>query len=657
MSQSQKFKWSHTSLLPSAAEQGQGSPVRKHPSGFFFLTPVWGEAYTSLYVETVIPAQLASGNLPAFHGEHNHRYIIYTTPQDAGFIRSSPIFEPLNACVPVTFEFLSRKVNVVHDMMTDCYRRGIKAADDADAAVVFLTPDIVLSDNAFTTIKRLSECGRGVIYIPAIRTTKSTVVARLKNSFRRGDTIQISPRHLMRVALDNLHPLADASWWDEGEYDLLPANIYWRVGDEGIVGRCFHLHPIFVFPQQKNVTFFGTVDDDYVTAACPDQSHDFVVEDSDQLLAIELSDPRRYFVTRLAKGSVVDAARWAEQFANERHRSLFKATVRMHSGILETAKWVATEERARLVAEQIETRLNLPARYLLADADILVRRFIQRMKAFRTKFANRSDASVSKGAPPTWKGLIFSAVDVFVRVRSGVINLMRRLAGQIEGLSARRYQAKVRGDLASVLPAGSEAVLLANNPEKSYIAPLLGELSSSFSAERYVTLLRGQSAIVLEKGEQIRDSSKDVAVLEVDSYRKQDVGPYLHECQRILRDNGRLIVSLHRLGFKGHSDNASISAEQISKRLGGGFHVISITQQGGLGSYVRVKVAAWLRDAVRRWVTARWALVILGVPLLPVIIVLGGIFIMATGALDFFDRSTTFSVSSLILAEKGPSLS
>jgi hypothetical protein len=628
--------------------------VNRHPSGFFFLTPVWGESYTSLYVNTVIPAQLASGNLPTFRGG-NHRYIIYTTSKDAEFIRSSQIFEPLNACVPVSFEFLSGQVNVVHDMMTDCYRRGINAADAANAAVIFLTPDIVLSDNAFTTIKRLSEGGRDVIYIPAIRTTKSAVAASLKNSFICGDAIQVSPRQLMRVALDNLHPLADASWWDEGEYDLLPANIYWRVGDEGIVGRCFHLHPIFVFPQRKNVTFFGTVDDDYVAAACPDQSRDVVVEDSDQLLAIELSDPRRYFVTRLAKGSVDDAARWAEQFANERHRNLFKTTLRMHTGIIDPAKWAAAEEQARVVAEQIETRLNRPARYLLADADILVRRFIQHMKDFRTNFANRS-GTVSKSGLPTWKSMVFSSVDGLVWLRSGVINLMRQLAGKIEGLSARRYQAKVRGHLARLLPAGSEAALLSNNPEKSYIAPLLSEIYLSFSAERYVTLLRNQSAVILEKGERIIDSSKDFAVLEIDAYRKLDIKPYLNECYRILRDNGCLIINLHRLGFKGHSDNSS-SVEQIVEMLGDGFQVISVKRQGGLGSYVRVKVAAWLRDAVRRWVTARWALILLGVPLLPVIVVFGAIFVAVTGVLDFFDRSTAFSVSSLILAKKDPSLS
>ena len=265
--------------------------MKGRSSIFYFLTPVWGEPYTRLFVDTVIPSQLAGGNLAAFHGEPGHRYIIYTRPQDAEIIRSSAAYASLNECVPVTVEFITERINLVHDMMTDCYRRGIAEANRADAAAIFLTPDIVFSAGSFQEIKRISDDGWDVIYIPAIRTMKKAIGAKLANSFQQGNVIEIPSRQLMRIALDNLHPLADASWWEEGEGGLLPATIYWRVEDEGIVARCFHLHPVCVYPQRKGVTFFGTVDDDYVPAACPDSSRDIVVNDSDQLLAIELSDP------------------------------------------------------------------------------------------------------------------------------------------------------------------------------------------------------------------------------------------------------------------------------------------------------------------------------------------------------------------------------
>ncbi|MGB8757063.1 MAG: hypothetical protein WCD26_15715, partial [Pseudolabrys sp.] len=86
--------------------------MKRRLSIFYFLTPVWGESYTRLFVDTVIPAQLAGGNLAAFRGEPGHRYIIYTRPQDAEIIRSSAAYASLNECVPITVEFITERINL-----------------------------------------------------------------------------------------------------------------------------------------------------------------------------------------------------------------------------------------------------------------------------------------------------------------------------------------------------------------------------------------------------------------------------------------------------------------------------------------------------------------------------------------------------------------
>ena len=458
----------------------------------------------------------------------------------------------------------------------------------------------------------------------------------------------------MRVALDNLHPLADASWWEEGEGGLIPANIYWRVDDEGLIGRCFHLHPIFVFPQRKNVNFFGTVDDDYVLAACPDPSRDFIVEDSDQLLAIELSDPSRFFVTRFAKGSVSDTVRWAEQFTNVRHRSLFKATVRMHTGIIQPKKWSEAEDRAHEVARQIEAQLDRPAWRLLFDADLLVRRFIQWVKVYRVKFVNGNEAEVEWGSEiPSWKKGILWAIEIFADIRAYVLNLTREVAGRIEALSAKSYQNRLYQDLAEMLPETSDPVLVANSPEKLYLAPLLSRLAPHFSADRYVSLLRRNSVGFLEKGEQISNASKDVVVLEIDAHRTENAELYLRECHRVLREEGCLIIYLHRLGFSwSPNDSSKVFLNEIIGKLGTKFQIATVRYQGGMGSYLRVKIAALLRDLVRRRLAVRWLLLILGLPMLPVIIIVGGLFIVTTITLDFVDRSGSYYVSSLILSRK-----
>src|SRR5262249_779666 len=131
------FGVSSISKIAMSHLEAESPAVKKRLSIFHFLTPVWGEPYTRLFVDTVIPAQLAGGKLAAFRGEAGHRYIIYTRPQDAEIIRSSAAYASLNECVPVTVEFITERIDLVHDMMTDCYRRGIAEANKADAAAIF----------------------------------------------------------------------------------------------------------------------------------------------------------------------------------------------------------------------------------------------------------------------------------------------------------------------------------------------------------------------------------------------------------------------------------------------------------------------------------------------------------------------------------------
>ncbi len=629
--------------------RGAGEPRR--PSGYFFLTPVWGLSYTRLYIDTVIPSQLAEGNLPAFRGEPGNRYIIYTRPEDAELIRSSAVYEQINACVPVTFEYITDKINVVHDMMTDCFRRGIKAAEQTGAAVLFLTPDIVLSDGSFATLKRLSETGHDVVYIPAIRTMKTAVAATLEQSFKHGVSIRIQPAQLMRVALDNLHPLGDSSWWEEGEGGLIPANIYWRVDDDGLVGRCFHLHPILVHSRRKNATFFGTVDDDFVSAACPDASKDYVVSDSDELLAIELSDPGRFFEMRAAKGSVSDAARWAEQFANARHRKLFKATIRMHTAISDPTKWTAAEERASVVAEQIEARLNLPTWRLLSNADLLVRRCMQYGKSSRLRFANRG--ATADAGPPAWKNAILGLIDQFAGLRTGVMQLIRRVAARIEGWSGLSYQSRVYRDLANVLPPSPDLVLVSNSPGRFYLAPLLTQLSSSFANGRYASVLRRAQVSFLERGEPIADGTKQAVILEIDARRTKEVAAYLQESRRILAAHGRLLVYLHTLTFTAAPGRRPVIAlRDLIALLAPDLDVVATSQQGGAGSLLQLRLGSWLRGVMSRRLVVRWLLLIFGLPLLPLIAIAGGIVVAATTLLDSIDRSKRFPISSLVLAEK-----
>lgn len=623
----------------------------RRPSGYHFVTPVWGGAYTKLYVDVVIPAQLAPGNLPCFRDVPNCRYVIYTRPDDAAAIRESAAFKMLDECVPVTFEPIPQGVDVVHDMMTQCYRRGIMTAERADAAIVFMTPDVVFADGSLLTIKRLAEQGSDVIYAPSIRVMKDLVAVRLMRTFKSGGVIGVPSRKLMRIALDNLHPLAHSSWWEEGEGGLVPATIYWRVADEGILAHCFHLHPLLVYPQKKGVKFFGTIDDDYVLAACPDSSRDAVVGDSDEVLMIDLTDPRRFieFEMRFAKGSVRDTVRWAEQFTNLRHQKLFTTAIRLHTGISDPQRWAEVEARARGVVDEVVEHLNRSARQLLFDADLLPRRLVRSAKWLRLKLANPHLSGRDLEVEGGWRSKVLWLFERATRMRGAIVRLLRNLAAAVGRSAAKPHWSAVERDLGAMIDQTSDLVLTSNSPGMIRIESVLQNRAPSFSGGRYDAIERADGVEFVEWGVRIPDRSKDVILLELDAFRPERITEYIAEAGRVLRERGQLIIFLHRLSPPMRANGgAPLTVTKLSGELKPGFVIEQTAAQGGVGTHLRVKLQSLIRKIVNNRLDLRGLIVVLSLPLLPIMVAGGGLVIVATAVLDRFGATRRYWTSQII---------
>ena len=269
-------------------------------------------------------------------------------------------------------------------------------ADEANAASVFLTPDLVFSDGSFRTLQWLVTQGRRVVYITGIRLIKQPVVSALRDKFLREGVIAVEPNDLMDIALRNLHPLAHSSFWEEGEDDLIPANLYWRVGSKGLLARCFHLHPVLVYPEIKRAVFYGTVDDDYVLASCPDPMYDYVVKDSDELLAVELSELSHFFLTGMKKGSFEAVAFWAEMAANSRHRTLIDVPIRLHCGKIQEDDWREVERKADRIVVKISSLLcRRSIGLIVSNRRILERRLVRLAQEMRLRLENHSSGPLA----------------------------------------------------------------------------------------------------------------------------------------------------------------------------------------------------------------------------------------------------------------------
>jgi len=326
-------------------------------AGFHIIVPVWGREYTQIFIELMLPTLLAPGNIPALPHPERHVFQIYTTPADRAVIEASPIHARLKQHIRVAFHRVRshpEKGGNAYAIQSDCYRRAIREADAADQAMVFLTPDSVMADGSLRNLARIAGTGVRAVLGVGVRLVKETVSEALLQ-YHRGDdgVIAIGPRELVRLALPNIHPIAKAHFYHDEGYGLFLSNLYWRIGTEGLLARCFHLHPFMVYPRVKNAPFTTTVDGDYIEAACPDLADTYVVTDSDEFWAFELSAADRRIRIMDRSRPPIEFVQWMYNKTTARHRQLIGKVIRMHAGMSDGPAWRAAELEAEGCVKQL----------------------------------------------------------------------------------------------------------------------------------------------------------------------------------------------------------------------------------------------------------------------------------------------------------------
>lgn len=257
---------------------------------FYIITIVWGEVYTDLFLRFALPTQLSAGNLPAFRQVEKAVYAIYTTSKDAETIRTSSVYSALYDIVyPEIVEIddidLNQNKMVVWN---ECQKRAILAGNRDNSILIFLSPDDLWADGSFSNLLKIAASGKKVVLVNTVNLTKETFVPAFVQEFtpNKDLSISVTPRELVRLSLDHLHPLYKAWTWDSKDYCYPPysPHIYWKVNQEGLLGKGFHIHPLLVNPARKDVVPSHAVDVDYIHSACPNIKDIYVVEDSDEIL-------------------------------------------------------------------------------------------------------------------------------------------------------------------------------------------------------------------------------------------------------------------------------------------------------------------------------------------------------------------------------------
>lgn len=626
--------------------------------GFHILVPVWGTAYCNLFTTISLPSQLAAGNLSSLPHKDRCLYHVLTRPDDRQRIEASEAWQQVSSLMPVRIDLWSEHERTPHETMSACLRRGIEEADRNDAASLFFNPDLIFADGTIDALVQRVKAGRRVVFTTGIRLLKETVTPEIERH-RKASRITLAPRTLAAIALRNLHPISQQNVWTGEGGTLVPATLFWPVADEGLLARCFHLHPLLVWPERKGVVFDGTVDDDFVPMACPHSETDYVVTDSDELMICEISDFSRTAETPYRRGSIDDVVNWAESHTDGRHRHLATFPIRFHATNPTEKIWSGVEADAQRVTSEVLRRLEYGwLQVLLRSPTRLFRRWVR-------VAATASIMQRNLRAESGWRAKISAGYLDFYRrygaFCAGYERFRQRLDLLLFGPADDPYPWNGRS-FTIALPVAAALQALPRDAEQALIIAPQADVAKRFArAIKQPHILEWPHAGVAAAKPALEhwpygDDKAFGLVICVDALQQTShPDAFLSELARVLAPHGRAIIVTSF--FSRHDDPENKDQRSLMNdhfvQMQAGLQAEHYSVARGVGSLLAARFQIW-SEYQRR--VHRISPVILEIPLLPLLLLVrllaGCAIAIGARCLDFFDRTGRFPACGVAVLVK-----
>jgi hypothetical protein len=322
----------------------------------YFSMVVWGDAFVSFFLEFCLPSLLAPKNIPCVQHRARSKFILHTPAADLPAIERSPAFALLKETIEVDIRLLHFQGLTPHEELSRCHRETMTLADASGVPVIFLSPDTIWSDGSIATVDQLLSSGKRVIFLSSLRLVKENAEPVVRELFGSRESVELSvdARQLNKIALQYLHPTMEEYFFESERGERLsPMALFWSAPNGDVLVHAFHQHPLLVYPKRRFANFTQTIDGDLVKVACPDPHDHHIVQDSDEITAIELSKRSQFVEGLFDKGDSQAVAAWALGHANRVHWRLFPTPVRMHAHPIDDGAWSAVEREAAAVIERI----------------------------------------------------------------------------------------------------------------------------------------------------------------------------------------------------------------------------------------------------------------------------------------------------------------
>lgn len=436
------------SNAPSAAlaiEREEDSAPGERPSDMtagarplHLLTPVWGVPYVDFFLDISLRSLLSAGNLDVDRRPEGILLHILTDADSIDRIERHPIIAHLRERVGLLVEVVPAwSGGSTHDRMSAYLRTGIAHAQNCAAAAAFFNPDFLYGEGSVSYLLNQIAEGRSAVIAAAPRLLKEQIVPLLVGRFGHDQPISLSPRGLAQLMLECPHPILTQHFWRQGGGNLMPANLYWRVGDEGLAARCYHLHPFLTTPD-CDVVFHGTVDDDFVHYSCQVRENVDVVTDTDRFFVCEVSGWSHLVESSYRKGDERGLTSWVAAETNETHRWFAEHPIRIHAAPCSDDLWSQAETEAAKVVDRASAVYNQGLSRLLVRHPLAALRRL--VKSCKDALNDQSNGIMPDRRVGAVERLVVSAATFYGRVCGAYLQSLRNGMRQIQtGPSGPRF--------------------------------------------------------------------------------------------------------------------------------------------------------------------------------------------------------------------------
>lgn len=326
---------------------------------------VWGARYTEFFLKIVLPSLCTSGNLLGF-ARYEAELDIYTTAESQDALRQSPQLQALSG-------FLDIRLNVApvdpaqittasqkYELYAATHRAAVTRSAQTDSVIFFLAPDAVWGDRTLMNALEKIEGGKRAVMMTSPRVSSAGFLAELLPRFnpRSKFGMVVTNRELVDLFIRHPHEQIPSFHWGAVPYTEWPSQIFFPVADEGFVLRCFHTHPVAVYPAVRSALPAGTQDAFWLEDAVPNTDDWYVCTDTDEAFALDAATrPEDCLPAHVYADPIDHVARWALEKTDSHHRWVARHTFHVHRART-SPEWAPAEIRANQVLDDVFSRIE-----------------------------------------------------------------------------------------------------------------------------------------------------------------------------------------------------------------------------------------------------------------------------------------------------------